>query len=281
MTILDHDDSTRVTGGDRVRFTGIVRSEFIKLTSLRSTVGLLAAVVLCGLGISLALAATMAGAGLPSGPSVGFMLDEVTIGTVLFGQLLAGVLGALVISGEYASGTIRSTMAAVPSRTSVLLAKAVVVFSAATTVAAVALFGSWAVTYPVFAAHDIGIGLGAHGVVASLVGGSVYVGLSAVLGLGIGALLRSVAGSVATVLSVIFLLPIVLSVLPASQLVRNIHLLSMSKAGDAMSSPMEADSMLIDLVNGYVSAPAGWAVATAWAATFLALGALRLRRGDV
>jgi len=261
-------------------FGGIVRSEFIKLTSLRSSIGLLLSIVVFGLGVSAALALTMADAGLPAQPSVSFMLDQITLGTVLFGQLIAAVLGVLMITGEYASGTMQPTLIATPSRLPVLRAKAVVIFVATTASALVATFGSWAATYPLFAALDLEIGLAAPGVVLSLVGASVYVGLSAILGLGIGTLLRNVAASVATVISVMLLLPIVLSVLPASQTVRNIQLLSMSKAGDAMSNPPESQGVFVDLVNGYISSGAGWVIAVVWAVVFLVIGAFRLRRGD-
>lgn len=262
----------------RLGFGPILRSEFIKITSLRSTVGLLLAITVFGLGVSVILGLTAEGAGLPQEPSVGFMLDEVTVGTVLFGQLLAGILGVMVISGEYSTGTIQSTLIAVPTRVAVLGAKAIVVFLTATAAAAVALFGSWAATYPMFAEFDVEVGLQAPGVLFALIGGAVFVGLSAVLGLGIGALLRGVAAGVATVISVMLLLPIVLSVLPVSQFVRNLHLLTMSKAGDAMTGA--AESGFLDLTDGYVSASAGWVIAAAWAGVFLVVGAVRLRRGD-
>ncbi|MBX0299522.1 ABC transporter permease [Cryobacterium sp. 1639] len=276
----ENQRATFISPPHQLSFAGVLRSEFIKLTSLRSTVGLLLSIIVFGLGVSIILGLTMAEAGVPAEPSVGFMLDEVTIGTVLFGQLVAGVLGVLVICGEYSSGTIQSTLIAVPSRVRVLAAKTVVVFLAATSAALIAVIGSWAVTYPMYAAFGIEVGLTAPGVVFALLGAAVYVGLSAVLGLGIGTLLRSVAAGVATVLSVILLLPIVLSVLPASDLVRSLHLLSMSKAGDAMAGPADAGGGLLDLADGYISPGAGWLVAVLWVGVFIVLGAIRLRRRD-
>jgi ABC-2 type transport system permease protein len=280
MNALENQRTGAIPEQDRLRFTGVLRSEFVKLTSLRSTVGLLAAIIVTGLGVSAVLGVTAESAGVPDAPSVGFMLDQVTIGTVLFGQLIAGVLGVLVISAEYSSGTIQSTLIAVPARGVVLAAKAVVVFVTATAAALVALFGSWALTYPMFAALGIEVGLTAPGVVPALVGAAVYIGFSGILGLGIGTLLRSVAAAVATVISIILLLPIVLSVLPASTLVRNLHLLSMSKAGDAMSNAPEFGGILLDLADGYVSYGAGWLVAAAWAGIFVVMGAVQLRRKD-
>lgn len=280
MSAPTQQRTTFMPGHDRLSFAHVVRSEFIKITSLRSSVALLLAIVVLGLGVSIALGLTLEDAGLPETGSVGFMLDQVTIGTVLFGQIIAGVLGVLVISGEYSSGTIQATLIAVPARMTVLAAKALVVFLTALTAGLVATFGSWAVTYPMLAEFGLEIGVTAPGVLSALVGGAVYVALSAVLGLGIGTLLRSVAAGVATVISLILLLPIVLSVLPASPLVRNLHLLSMSKAGDAMSSASDGGGGFLDLADGYVSSPAGWVIAAVWAAVFLALGAVQLRRKD-
>lgn len=281
MTTSEKKRTTFVARAGRLTFGGVVRSEFVKITSLRSNIALMLAIIVFGIGVSVALALTMADAGMPDEPSVGFMLDQVTVGTVLFGQLLAAVLGVLVITGEYSSGTIQPTMIAVPARTPVLAAKTLVVFTTTTASALVATFGSWALSYPMFGAHDLAVGLTAPGVLMSFVGAAAYVGLSAILGLGIGTLLRGVAASVTTTMSVLLLLPIVLSVLPASQAVRNLQLLSMSKAGDVMSNPSDGTGISADLVAGYVSPAAGWIIAILWATVFLVFGAIRLRRGDV
>jgi ABC-2 type transport system permease protein len=280
MITPEKQRATFIPGGNRLSFVGVLGSEFIKLTSLRSNVALLLAIIVFGLGVSVALGLTLEDAGVPEVGSVGFMLDQVTIGTVLFGQIVAGVLGVLVMSGEYSSGTIQSTLIAVPARTTVLSAKAIVLFLASATAALFTIVSSWAVTYPMFAALGIEIDVTAPGVMFAFVGGSVYVGLAALLGLGIGTVVRSAAGGVTTVISLILLLPIVLSVLPASSLVRNFHLLSMSKAGDAMSGAADGSGGFIDLTDGYVSAGAGWLIAAVWAAVFLAFGAIQLRRKD-
>ena len=280
MNSREKQRTTYIPQPDGVSFAGVLRSEFIKITSLRSTAGLLLAIVVFGVGVSMALGLTLQDAGLPVAGSPAFMLDQVTIGTVLFGQLIAGILGVLLITGEYSSGTIQPTLIAVPSRLPVLPAKAVVLFSTSTAAALIALVGSWAVTYPMFAVFGLEIGLEAPGVVLALVGGAVYIGLSAFLGLGSGAMLRSVAAGIVTVISVILLLPIVLSVLPASQLVRNFHLLTMSKAGDAMTSVADTGGLFVDLTHGYISTGAGWMIAVVWASAFLVIGAVLFRRRD-
>lgn len=281
MTAIDHKRATFIPAPTRLRLSGILHSEFIKLFSLRSNVAMLASIVLLGMGTSLGLAVTMVDAGIPDQPSVGFMLDQVTVGTVLFGQLVAVVLGVLTISGEYASGTIQPTMVAVPTRTPVLLAKACVAFVAVTAAGLIAVFGSWAATLPLFDALDLGVGLTAAGVLPALGGAAVYLGLSAIVGVGIGALLRGVAPSIAGAVTLTLLVPVVLSALPASRTVRNMQLLTMSKAGDAMSNAPESQGVLVDLVDGFISWSAGGIIAVAWALAFLLLGVLRLRRGDV
>ncbi|MGX1793110.1 ABC transporter permease subunit [Microbacterium sp. NPDC055312] len=281
MTAIDHKRTTFIPSRAGLSFSGVLRSEYIKLLSLRSNRAMLASIAVLGVGVSLALAMTMADAGVPDQPSAAFMLDQVTIGTVLFGHVIAVVLGVLAISGEYASGSIQSTMTAVPTRSPVLLAKACVVFTTATVAGLVTTLGSWASSYPLFDALGLAVGLTAPGVLPALLGAPVYLGLSAILGVGIGALLRGVAPSIAGAISLSMLVPIVLSALPASQTVRNVQLLTMSKAGDAMSNAPESLGGFVNLIDGYISWGAGWTIAAAWALMFLLLGLLRLRREDV
>lgn len=280
MKTLQEQRAASIPVNANVSFRHVLHSEFLKLTSLRSTVGLLLGIIVFGLGVSVILGLTAESAGLPDRPSVGFMLDQVTIGTVLFGQLIAGVLGVLAISGEYSSGTMQTTLIAVPSRMVVLAAKAIVLFLTAAAAGLLALLSSWAATYPMLAAFDVEIALTAAGVLPAIIGGAAYIGFSAVLGLGIGTSLRSVAAGVATVISAILLLPIVLSVLPASTLVRNLHLLTMSKAGDAMVSAADTSGSFLDLADGYVSVGAGWLIAAVWAGASLVIGAMMLQRKD-
>ena len=127
-----------------------------------------------------------------------------------FGMLTIAVLGALLITGEYATGSIRSTFAAVPTRIPVLAAKALtlVVLTAAVTLVSVTL--SYFLTMPRLSQYDLVPALDDPGT-WRVFGGTLYSLISAALfSLGIGTLLRSTAASLTAALTVL-LLPGILS----------------------------------------------------------------------
>lgn len=272
--------STFVKVDDRLRFVNVVHSELIKILSLRSTAFLLAALLAFGIGVSLLFVLTLESAGVPSVQSPGFTLESVTLGTLLFGQIIAGVLGVLAISSEYSSGTIQPTLIAVPRRRSVLLAKTLVVFPLVTSTALLSVFGSWAITYPLYAGFGIETPLSSPGFAFALLGGAIYVGLCAVFGLGIGAVLRSAVGGSLVVVCTTLLAPVLLSVLPTSEVIRTIRLYLLSHAGDSMVRLGDPTLGFADATQQYLSPAAGWITALAWAGVALAAGLIALRRRD-
>ncbi|PPG42056.1 ABC transporter permease subunit [Pseudoclavibacter sp. RFBA6] len=263
------------------RFRHVLESELIKLTSLRSTALLAAALLVLGLGVSVLFAVTLESGGVPSAHSVAFSLDAITLGTVLFGQIIAGVLGVLAISAEYSSGTIQPTLIAVPRRSPIIVAKALVLFPAVTVTAFIALLGSWAATYPIYAGYGIQTELTEPGFFFAIVGGAVYVGLCAVFGVGVGALLRSAAGGAIVVFCTTLLAPILTSVLPTSELVRTIRLYMLSHAGDSMVRIGDPTMGFADASSQYLSPAGGWITATVWALAALLAGLVAIRRRDV
>jgi ABC-2 type transport system permease protein len=273
--------STFVEGFARPRFRHLLTSEAVKLSSLRSSVALVLGMVLFALAVSTLYAVTAEQGGIPDGPSTRYSLDAVTLGTVVFGQIIAGVLGVLVITSEYSSGTIQPTLAAVPRRELVLAAKALVLFPVLVGAALVALVGSWAATYPIYEALGIQTGLTAPGFAAALVGGAVYVGLCGVFGLGVGTVLRSAAGGSVVVICTTLLAPVLTSVLPGTDAVRAVRLVLLSHAGDSMVRLGDPELGFADVSQQYLSPGAGWIVASVWAVAALAVGAVALRRRDV
>lgn len=273
--------SPSIRSDARLTFPRILRSEWIKLTSLRSTLWSLALIVVLGVGMSLLVASLGFGVGVdgPSAPDPGSVLMTATIG-VAFGQLIAAVLGVLVISGEYSTGMIRSTLAAVPARLPVLAAKSIVLFLLVTLVGAVTMFGAWAVSYPVLDSQGLAVGLDEPGLALALAGAAVYLGLTAVFALGLGTLLRSAAGGIAAALGIILVLPTVLPLLSlAIDWVDEIAPYVFSNAGTAMArlaSESPAQPMGQTLLDPWV----GGLVVLAWTLVSLALGAIVLRRRD-
>ena len=206
----------------RVTFRGVLRSEWIKLRSLRSTVWSYAIVIAISLGMALIMSLSMlngmnGGADAGSAPAdqqARFIVESSVFG-VYFGQLVAAVLGVLVISGEYSTGMIRSTLTAVPKRLPALAAKAVVLFVATYIVGLLATVGAFLVSVVVFAGIDVSANLAEPGVFLPLLGGALYLALIAVFALGVGTMLRSSAGGIAAVLGLILLVPTVLQMIPA------------------------------------------------------------------
>ncbi len=196
----------------------VARSEWTKLWSLRSTRwSLLAAVVaMAGLGIVISAVQMAHWDQLSPRDRATFDPIDVSLGGWHVAQLAIGVLGVLVISGEYSTGMIRSSFAAVPRRLPVLWAKgavyAVVAFCLMLPAALIAFFASQAI----LTQHHVQTYISSPGVARAVVGSALFLTLTGLLGLGLGALVRNTAGGIATFAAVMFVLPGVTALLPAS-----------------------------------------------------------------
>jgi ABC-2 type transport system permease protein len=191
-----------------------MRGEWIKLLSLRSTWWALASTAAVITLVALATAASLNA--MADDPALAPGIEQMHGAEVIssgfhFGMLTIAVLGALLITGEYATGSIRSTFAAVPTRIPVLAAKALtlVVLTAAVTLVSVTL--SYFVTMPQLSQYDLVPALDDPGT-WRVFGGTLYSLIAAALfSLGIGTLLRSTAASLTAALTVLLLLPGILS----------------------------------------------------------------------
>ena len=270
----------------KVSFGGVLRSEWIKLVTLRSTMWSLGLIVLLSLAIGLLMAATFSLGTDPQGNEVRpdedsarmFALLVCTIG-LNFGQLIAAVLGVLVITGEYSTGMIKSSLAATPRRLPVLWAKAIVLFVATTAVGLFAVLAVFAATAPLRGPKGLEASLLDPEFALALGGGALYLGLVAVFALGLGTLIRSSAGGIAAALGAILVLPVVLELLGMlAEWARDLMPYLISNAGSVMFSirqeiPEGAESTGLEPGTATL-------VVLAWAAISLALGAVALRRRD-
>ncbi|TCU48374.1 ABC-2 type transport system permease protein [Curtobacterium sp. PhB42] len=206
-TLPRHDGAGSHTSG--VHFSGVLRSEWIKLRSLRSTVWsfLLVLVLPIGIGVLLAAFADNGGQGLTGDAARNALVLYSTSGTML-SSLIVAVIGALVVTGEYGTGMIRSSFAAVPRRSVALAAKAIVLAVAVFVTSAVSVWATAFTTLPIAAGRNVEASLDAS-VAMPLLGASVYLTLIALLAFAVGVVLRSTAGAIAGVLGLMLVAPVV------------------------------------------------------------------------
>ena len=245
--------------------TGVLKMEWLKLRSVRSTWWILLAFAAGMVGI-----AALFGADGPTHPNADYDPTNSLLTGLALGQLLIGVLGVLVLSSEFGSGSVRATFAAVPRRGRVLAAKAAVV-------TAVTLVAGEALAFASFAAFQIAArpgvptpSLGQSAVLRALLLGGAYPCLVALIGLGLAAMIRHTVGAVAAVIGVVFVLPLLL--LPLGEHSPVMRFLPEIIAENSLTSVIP--------VSGWLSAGAGFAMLCLYAAVMLAAGGWVLARRD-
>ena len=197
--------ATHVDSPHRLTFPRLLRGEWVKLATLRSTwwsIGIAAALTV---GIALLVAGAI-------GAEPGFEPIRAVTSPFQFTMLVAGILGAIAVTGEYSTGMIRSTFAAQPVRGAVLAAKAIVVALLMAVSSLVIFFGAALTVTPVFAGRDIAFGWDdpAASVLPILIA-SASMAAFALIGLIFGFLLRSGAGAIAATVGLLFVLPLILN----------------------------------------------------------------------
>ena len=203
----------------------VVRSEWTKLRSLRSTYWslLVAALALGGLGMLFAAfqmsdwsRLALQDPRLLAAERADFSSIDAAVGGYHLAQLALGVLGVLVVAGEYSTGMIRSSLMAVPQRLPLLWAKlsvfCAVTFALMLWFALTAFFGVQAIV----ASHGVDRALGDPDALRVVVGTALYLTAVAALGVGLGALLRNTAAAISAFVAVLFVLPAIVALLPGA-----------------------------------------------------------------
>jgi ABC-type transport system involved in multi-copper enzyme maturation permease subunit len=191
---------------------------------------------------------------------------------VSFAVVAFGVLGVLMISGEYSTGMIRSSLTAVPRRLPVLWGKLAVFAGAIFSLSLVASFVSFFLGQALLNGHHLGVSITAPGALRSVIGAALYITVAGMIGVSMGALFRNTAAGIATFAAVFFVIPPLAGLLPAS--ISN-HLAPYlpSNAGEAIWGGTHG------LTN--VLAPwTGFGLLCGYAAVLIAAAAWRLRRTD-
>lgn len=214
-------------------------AEWTKLWSVRSTTWTLVGTVIAVLGICALGTATVNPSEIIDDPTRRSLIG------IFLGQLIFGVLGVMVMSAEYGTGTIRATLSAMPRRPVVLTAKILVFGAVAIVVSEILVFIAFAMGQAILSAkHAVGTStavaqraqqlgvkvphniqasllggsasLGQPGVLRAVVGGGLYLAVLGLLALGLATIIRHTAGAISTFVGVVLVLPLIVQALPAS-----------------------------------------------------------------
>ncbi|HEX5204266.1 ABC transporter permease [Paractinoplanes rhizophilus] len=195
-------------------FTNVLRAELAKLTTMSSAYWAVLVAFAANIGFAV-LAAALLAPRLKPGDLAHVDVVQLALAGLHLSQVSFGVLGALVITGEYGTGMIRTTFAAVPRRRTVLAAKGLVFAGTALLTATLSTVVAYLAFLAALPAQTLtGTALGDPGVTRAVLGGGLYLTVYGLLGFGLGALLRSSAATIATLLGVLFVPPLLLNLLP-------------------------------------------------------------------
>lgn len=195
-----------------------LHAEWIKLRSLRSTWYTIACLFVLGFGITI-LSASGANQDYWSGTDADRAAWDPTghsLKTFIVGQLVVGVLGILVVTSEFATGLMQTSLAATPRRHRLLAAKAIVATAVAAVAGQVLMFVSFFIGQAILAGQEVpSAHLGDQGVLQAIVGGGLYLSAITLLAVGLGTILRATAGALATLVGIVFLVPALAGLFPS------------------------------------------------------------------
>jgi len=189
-------------------FRSVTRMEWHKLRSVRSTWWIVAVFAISMIGLSVLVLGHEGYARMSAADRASFDPVHDSFIALVLGQLLLGTLGVLAITTEFSSGMIRATFAAVPSRPLVLAAKAAVLGAVTLTAGELAAFAAFAAGQAALPAPAPPATLGQPGVLRAVLLAGAYPALIALIGLGLGALVRHTAGGICALVGVLFVLPL-------------------------------------------------------------------------
>ncbi len=205
----------RATTQGHYSLSGALRSEWTKLRTVRSTLWSLVVLVVISIGVS-ALATAETRAHWVPGDALGFDATRLSLIGVFFAQLVIGVLAILVVSAEYSTGTIRSSLAAIPRRPLVLLAKVMVFGAVALIVCELVAFASYFIGQALLSAPAVHTTLSSPGALRAVVGSGLYLCVLGLFALGLAAIIRHTAGAIGAFVGILLVAPLIVSALPHS-----------------------------------------------------------------
>jgi ABC-type transport system involved in multi-copper enzyme maturation permease subunit len=277
------------------QFRVVLRSEVVKLRTVRSTIWTLAAAIVSNVAVAALLAIFLPGH-LTAHQKATIDSVRVSLGGLHLSQIAVGLLGVLAITGEYSTGMIRATLSAVPKRFPVWVAKIVIftvaIFAITLVAAFIAFLGGQAVLsayqiHGIFlpgpnggtgfgpgsggAVHSLGVSISHPGAVRAIFGAALYMVGVGLLGLGCGFIIRNTGGAIAALFGLLLVLPLLAQALPSS-LQQHVSKYLPLLAGTAGMNTVRSTDQL--------SAWAGLGVFALYVAAALGIGLYVLRRRD-
>lgn len=259
--------------GERVTLPRVIRSEWTKLWTLRSTRWSLLCAFLAQAGLGPAIAAiTMARwSQLSLQDKLTLNVIDRSLGGWHLAQLAIAILGVMIMTGEYHTGMIRSSLMAAPKRLPVLWAKLLVFTSVTFVLILVAAFIGFLGGQSIFSEHHVNVGLSAPHALRAIFGTALYMTATGAMCVGIGTLVRRTAGGIALFVGIFWVLPGLVEILPSS-LANDIHPYLPSNAGGAVAQALSDPFSF--------SAWGGFALFCGYTVAVIAVAAVLLLRRD-
>ncbi|WP_435612852.1 ABC transporter permease [Streptomyces sp. bgisy159] len=257
-------------------FTGLLRAEWVKISSVRSTGWVLLMMLVASVGVAVAASAvTAAQWDSASAADRAKVVDDplsVIFSAFGVGELIVCVLGVLVVTGEYSSGTIRASILAVPRRSPLLAAKAAVFALVTLAAGELTSFASFFAGAALLREHAP-VALGDPGVLRVVVGSGLFLAAMSLFALGVGALVRHTAGAIAAVIGFLLVLAPLAGSLPGAAGEKAAAFLPANAGQQIVFTHPAPDSVLTPWQ--------GLGVCALWGAALITVAALLLRRRDV
>lgn len=257
-------------------FTGELRSEWTKIRSVRSTIWALVALVVVTIGFTALFNGLTVSQWENATDTQRQMVMLDPTGQILgsgfqFSQLAICVLGVLIMTGEYSSGTIRATLLAVPRRTPVLVAKIAVFAALVFVVAEAAALASFIVGAMILRSR-VEVSIGDPGVLQAILGVGLYAAMLGVFAIAIGALLRHTAAAITAIIGFVLVLSPLALLLPGDW-GRYVYAYLPTNAGQRIATTVQGPTDLLTAWQGF-------GVFALWTAALMIGAGLLLKRRD-
>jgi ABC-type transport system involved in multi-copper enzyme maturation permease subunit len=260
----------------RAGLSGTIRSEFTKIRSVRSTWWTLLVLVVISVGIGAAISAGVAANWSHTSASDRATFDATQIsvaGLFFLGQLVIVVFGALVLTAEYSTGMIRTSLTAMPRRVTLFAAKAIVFALVALVVTIVTAFVAFFLGQAILTSTHESATLSQPNVLRAVIGGALYVTLCGLFAFAAGAIFRHTAATITSIIGLLFVIPILAHLLP-SNWYDDIARWLPSSTGDAIS-------VVVGPRPEHLFSPWGqFAVFAVYTAVLLVVGGILFRKRD-